>query len=173
MYAKLRDRMKTGDLLQWSSNGLLGWAIRTKTGGDFSHTSGIIRMKEYEGLDRRVFTAESVEGSGVVLKLLSRAIEQYDGSVWWYPLNPEFNGLREAVGTVALERLGIPYDYGSLFKQLLAKVSVGIDRLFCSEYWYYIYGAAGVLQTGWDKKKAPNPSEMLGLGVFLDGEQLK
>jgi hypothetical protein len=173
MYKEFRDQMRTGDLLQWSSNSLIGTAIRWRTKSEYSHSSLVIRLKEYEGLERRVFTAESLEGSGCGLKLLSRRIEEYDGKVWWFPLDPKYNSLRQAIGEAAFERMGIPYDYESLIKQLIAKVSTEAHALFCSEYCYWTYGTAGLLFDGWQKLKAPNPGEVPKLGLFGERGRLK
>jgi hypothetical protein len=161
-YNEVKDQFKTGDLLQWKSNSLIGWAIRWKTHSNVNHSSLVIRLAEYEGLERRRYTTEALE-HGTVLNFLSRRIELHDGEVWWYPLVDEWNENRQAIGERALSMIGIPYDYGSIFKQLFGKVSADARSLFCSEYCYLSYGFTGT---------APSPADMYNLGIFKPGVKI-
>jgi len=155
-YAINRDQMKTGDLLLWRSNSLLGSAIRFFSKGTVNHASILIRLSEYEGLERRVFTSEALE-HGIVLNLMSKRMEEYDGDVWWYQLKPEWNTERTKIGERAFQYLGVAYDYGSLFKNAICRVSAEASKLFCSEYYYICLG-----QTG----KAPTPQDLITYGWF-------
>ncbi len=168
-YNAVKDNMKTGDMLQWHSNSLLGLGIRLRTQAkraqyekdhdiNVNHTCMVIRLKEYEGEERRRWTQESLE-HGVTLNLLSRRLEQFDGSVWWYPLKPEWDAKRTAIGQMAMSLIGVPYDYDSIFKQIIAKVSVDARNLFCSENYLYCCGFDG---------KALSPNEMPELGWHLE-----
>lgn len=168
-YNEVKDRMKTGDLLQWKSNSIIGSLIRCRTARSLpegwpavNHSSLVIRLSEYEGLERRRFTQEALE-HGVVLNLLSRRLEAFDGEVWWYPLKEEFNGVRQVMGELALAYTGVPYDYGSLFRQILGKVSADARSLFCSELCCIIYGYTG---------KMLSPAEMPELGMFEEKVKL-
>lgn len=158
-YNAVKDRMKTGDLLQWKSNSIIGALIRWKTKSNVNHSSLVLCLPEYEGLERRRWTTEALE-HGTVVNLLSRRLEAFDGECWWYPLSDSWNDeLREKVGEWAMEKIGLPYDYGSIMKQIAGSVSTDARELFCSEYCYMAYGLSG---------KAPNPGEMPGLGIFRD-----
>lgn len=167
IYDAVRDEMKTGDLLQWRSRSLIGAMIRLRTqakrpayeterGINVNHSSLVVRLGEYEGLERRRFTTEALE-HGTVLNLLSRRLESFDGEVWWYPLNDELNPGRTLYGERALELIGIPYDYGSIVRQIVGKVSSNARELFCSEYCFMVWGFAG---------KALTPNEIPELGIF-------
>jgi hypothetical protein len=94
-----------------------------------NHSSLVMKLSEYEGKERRRFTTEALE-HGIVLNYLSRRIEQYDGEVWWYPLKDEWNERRGAIGEMGLAFIGVPYDYQSILRQLVGKVSTDIRRLF-------------------------------------------
>jgi len=157
-YLAVKDQMKTGDLLQWRSNSLIGALIRWRTKSDVNHSSLVIRLQEYEGLERRRWTTEALE-HGTVLNLLSRRLEQFDGECWCYPLNDSWNAWRENCGEWALKMVGIPYDYGSILKQIIGKASADARALFCSEYCFMAYGLDG---------KAPSPGEMPELGIFKE-----
>lgn len=151
-YLAARDLMKTGDLLQWHSDSLLGEGIRLRKGGDINHTGVLIRLQEYEGLERRVFTLEALE-HGVVLNLLSRRLEQFDGQCYFHRLRPEFDPQRQAIGERALSCLGIPYDYPGILKEMFGNAEMGLEKLFCSETGWYSW-------TGKTEGEAPDPEEL-------------
>jgi len=76
--------MRTGDMLQWASNSLIGSLIRLRTSRkrpeghpSVNHTGLVLRLQEYEGLDRRVWTPEALEG-GFYPNLLSRRLGAFD-----------------------------------------------------------------------------------------------
>lgn len=151
IYEKHKDAMKTGDLLEWRSPTLIGWGIRFVTGEMVNHSSLVIRLAEYEGLERRRYTTEALQ-HGTVLNLLSRRLEKFTGQVWWYPLKDDWNDKRQQIGECALKYIGIPYDFGSIFKQLIARVGVDFRAFFCSEYVWACYGMEG---------EAPYPGEIV------------
>jgi len=165
LYNKVRQDMSTGDMLGWHSYSLIGKAIRLRTVPSdvpedspmrVNHTSGIIRLTEYEGLDRRVFITEALE-HGAVLNLLSRRLERFDGKVFWYPLKPDWSCKRQFVGEQSLSFIGIPYDYEAIAAQLFGPVEVDAKSLFCSEYYYKSLGYQG---------QAPTPYELCKLEHF-------
>jgi len=157
-YRAVQDRMKTGDLLQWRSNSLIGALIRWRTQSDVNHSSLVIRLAEYEGLERRRYTTEALE-HGTVLNLLSRRLEAFDGECWWLPLCDGWNDRRQVIGEKALALIGIPYDYGSIVLQIFGRVSMDARSLFCSEYCAIAYGLEG---------QAPTPADMPSLGIFKE-----
>lgn len=161
-YNEIRHKMQTGDLLLWRSNSLLGAAIRYFSKGNVNHASIVMCFPEYEGEECRRWTTEALE-HGTVLNLLSRRLDKYDGQVWWYPLKDDWGQQRCIIGRRALSMIGIEYDYGSLFKNLLGKVNAEARRLFCSEYYFLALGMEG---------KAPTPAGLPGLGIFKDAVQI-
>lgn len=162
LYTYYKDQMKTGDLLEWKSNTPLGFTIRAFTGQNVNHDSLVLRLTEYEGLERRRWTMEALE-NGTVLNLLSRRLEQFDGEVWWYPLKDEWNPKRGEIGERACKMVGIPYDYPSLFKNAFTRTMADAERLFCSEYCFLSWGLEG---------EAPVPGKILELGIFKEGVQI-
>lgn len=151
-YEENRDQMKTGDLLLWRSNSLLGSLIRFFSKGKVNHASLLLRIIAYEGQEKRVFTSEALE-HGVVINPLSLRLQEYDGEVWWYPLRKEWDNERNAIGVRALQYLGVGYDYGSLFKNAICRVSADVRKLFCSEYYYICLGRSGTAPTPEDLKE--------------------
>jgi hypothetical protein len=162
IYNAIKDQMKTGDQLGFQNISLISKLILWRTGKDgpipFSHWGGIIRMKEYEGLERHRFTLEALS-IGFYPDCLSHYIQNYSGHIWWFPLKDEWNPIRQELGEKAMNLIGTKYDYKSLLKQILGSVSSDAHRLFCSEAWFIIMGLSG---------KAPNPTQMPSLGVYKD-----
>jgi hypothetical protein len=165
-YLAVRDSMKTGDGLGFANNSLIGRTImwRTKKDGPIphSHWGGLIRLSEFEGLPRRRFTLEAMS-AGFYPDILSRAIVNYDGHIWWYPLLDGWDPWRQEIGEKALALIGTGYDWGGLFKQAFVRVSADARRLFCSEAWQIIYGFKGL---------GLNPTQMYTLGIFKPPVQL-
>lgn len=158
-YNAVKARIQTGDLLMWSSDSLIGKAIRWRTLSEFSHASLAIRLADYEGAEGRRFTTEAL-ADGVVLNILSTRLAHYEGRAWWYPLDEQKCGIsRVQVGERALALIGTPYDYQSILRLCLRRVSTEINKLFCSEYAAICYGLEG---------EAPTPADMPKLGIFGD-----
>ena len=165
LYDKVKDQMKTGDVLQWHHHDFIGWCIRKKTKSFWNHSTLVIRLKEYEGTDFRRWTQEAVTPF-VALTFLSKKLESYKGEVWWFPLKDEWDDKRKGIGTMALSLIGVtPYDKLGCFNQLFARTSIQIRQLFCSE------DVAVCL--GYDKGKAPWPGEIPGLGIFKNPIKIK
>ena len=68
----------------------------------------------------------------------------------------------DRIGSWAYQHVGTKYDYSSLFKQAIGRVSANAHKLFCSEFWFLACKQAGVPLTG----KAPRPGDIPKLDVF-------
>ena len=159
IYNSIKDQIQTGDLILWSCNSIIGRLIKIYTRSEFSHASLTIRFAEYDENNHMRYNLEAGR-HGSVLNVLSKTLENYDGKAWWYPLIPKWDIHRKSIGDRALELVGIPYDYESIFRFLIGNVSSDARRLFCSEYCYLAYGFNG---------KAPAPDDLLSLGIFKEG----
>lgn len=161
LYEAVQDDMKTGDMLLWQSNGMIGNTIQWYTKSPYSHASLIIRLAEYEGLERRRFTTESLR-HGVVLNLLSRRLEHQQGHCWYFPLKDAWNDKRQLIGERALSYVGVPYDFKGVFRFLFGSVSADINALYCSELVAVAYGIDA----------APSPVQLLDYGMHGSGIQI-
>jgi len=157
-YNAIKDQMKTGDIIQWHSNSLVGSIIRWRTKAEANHSSMVIRMSEWEGLERRRFHTEAM-GRGVYPNLLSNRLEGYKGKVWWMPLKDSWDDKRQLVGERLTDCWGKEYDYKSLLWQAIGKVSIDTQQMFCSEVVDYALGFTG---------QAHNPGELETLGIHKD-----
>lgn len=158
LYKQHKQDMMTGDLLLWRAKSLLGAAIRFFSKAEVNHASLVMHFEQYEGGEHRRFTSEALE-RGIILNLLSKQLEQYDGQVWWYRLKSDWESRRPMIGTTALKYIGTPYDYKSLFRNAFGRVNADARKLFCSEYCFVCYGLNGT---------APTPGDMPSLGIFRD-----
>jgi hypothetical protein len=161
-YEAVKDQMKTGDMILWSHNSLIGKLIEGFSHANVSHASLVIRLQEYEGLERRRFHMEAT-GKGVYPNLLSRALAHYDGEAWWYPLKDEWDSSRQAIGEKAFQWLGVDYDFEGTLRNAWEKVKADPTKLFCSEYVFLCYGLSGL---------APTPGNLPGLGLFKEPVQI-
>jgi hypothetical protein len=172
-YDNLRPLIKTGDLVEFASNGLIGKGIMAVTGKNVSHSSIVIRLP-YEGSPRR-YIIEAV-ADGLSFHLLSDVLQKYDGRVIWYGLRPEYDCKRDGIGEWLFNELsqGKSYDFSGVIAQLFGRVSMDGRRWFCSEIVDSAYINAGILNP--DPAGARRPGEFVPLGIFssqahLWGEQ--
>lgn len=155
LYNQHRKWMKTGDMLLWANQTPLGMTIRHFSKADVNHASNIAVLKGYD--EPRIFTVEALE-KGVVVNYLSSVLADYNGEVWWYPLNDtwDFDEFRAYVERNMFRHVGTPYDYVSLLRNAVRHVQADDRRLFCSEAVFLEYGFTGI---------APTPGEMPALGI--------
>jgi hypothetical protein len=168
LYTKEYCSLKTGDVLQWSSNNIIGRAIKLWTRGKFSHTGVVIRLPEIDSADKRRWTIEAV-GKGVSLNYLSKRLEQFNGEVWAYPVKEQYRGYALEATAWIVEHVGTPYDTPGLFANLVRKVSADAKMLYCSEAvflgWKYAVALSGlsVLTHLIDQLIIPPPCEITKL----------
>ena len=162
MYLTCRHILRTGDCILWQSNSIVGWLIRRFSKANVNHASLVISLSEYGNLIDRRFLLEAL-GPGIVLRLLSRRLMKFSGKVWWYPLKDEYNSHRNKIGEWALLQVGVEYDYKSLFKQMIGRVSADVKEFFCSEYCFIGWKKSGISLKG---KVAPRPGDIPKLGIF-------
>ena len=170
-YLTVRPQMKSCDCLLWESNSILGWAIRLIS-KKYNHAALI--LNEFEDLTNHKYILEALE-HGIVLSQIGRRLEHYNGKVYWLKAKPEYDYLRKDAAIWAIQQVGVPYDYGSLFKNLFSRVSADASKLFCSEFvyiaWKYAYlKNGGESDNGkvFNLGKAPVPADMPKMGIWED-----
>lgn len=171
-YYQKRKFIRSGDALQWKSNKPLGKAIRIWSPG-YNHTAMAVQLEFHHGVKDARWIIEADKG-GVQFHILSRELERYPGEVWWFKVSPALDEYRDAVAAWAVNKEGTPYDYGSLFKNILGRVSANANALFCSELFFMAWKE--VLQGKFDKhglkkdfgmEKAPRPGDIWDMGIFM------
>ena len=177
LYLRHNQDIRTGDLLSWGSKSALGWIIKKFTKSDINHSGMAIRFADYEekeGNSRR-FTLEALQ-HGIDLHLISKRLEVHKGKVYWHPLLAKYDDQRPLLGAIALKYVGVKYDYRSLIKNVLGRVSAEASKLFCSEYVYTTFTQCQFKTDTQDNKlllsliegKSPTPADMAKLGWWQD-----
>lgn len=162
-YEGVQPMMRTGDLVEWQSNGLIGRGIMSVTGRQVSHSSLVVLLP-YQGSARR-YVIEAIR-TGLEFHLLSDNLRHYDGKAWWYRLKPQYDCKRDVIGTWAFDKLsqGVGYDFGGVLGQLFGRVSLDAGRYFCSELVDDAYIRAGVIMP--DPAGARRPGDFTPLDIF-------
>lgn len=164
LYNHHHQRMQTGDLVEFRGESIVGGLIRWVTGKPVNHSALVLRMPFEDCVERR-FIIEAVE-SGLEFHLLSSVLRRFSGSAWWSPLKASAHQ-RERIAAWAMVQLSENngYDYGSLFRQAVARVSLDGRRYFCSEFVHTALISAEIIPPPVDQK-ALRPGEFSQLGVF-------
>lgn len=163
LYRLHQPALRTGDVLLYQGSGPLSWLIRRFT--THSHAGLVIRLREFEGEQKRRYTLEAL-ASGVRLNYLSRKLSGYGGRVYWLPLRARYDGDRHAVGAEAMKYLGVGYDFSSLFRNAAGRVAPGLRRLFCSEAVWAAAAGAGLPVPSSTMSRAPRPGDLLDWQIY-------
>lgn len=165
-YRSVRPHVVTGDAILWKGRSLVARMIRLWT--PFNHASLVVRLQRYDTLEQRVFLVEAL-ASGLELRLLSKRLENYDGEAFWFHVEMT-EEQRSQILDFALTTCasGIPYDYESLFKNILGRVSADATKYFCSEFVFDAWVHAGVTYYP-PSGSAPRPGDIPNWvkGVFM------
>jgi len=108
-YKALRNFMKSGDLIEWGSASMIGGIIRFFTKKQVNHSSILLNLDRFEGLEKHRFVLEALE-HGIELNLMSARLEDFKGVVYWSRLKPEYDLYRNKIAAWSLERIGTKYD---------------------------------------------------------------
>lgn len=187
-YLKIRDQIKTGDSIFWASRSLLGVLIRWRTEAQVNHIAKVNVLTDGTG-KRRVEILEAME-NGMQNRHLSERLQQFDGCVYWAPLNQVLDGIRSCFCR-AIEEMQdrmdiewIKYDYAAIVKQLFHRVGPDGSTMFCSEADFFIteraveisaYPEALKLISDLRAKlgnKAPSPGDLYYSGLYQKMHQI-
>lgn len=147
-YGKVRERIRTGDVLLFKGKGPLSAFIRWGSGSDYSHAA----IASWEGARLMVYHAVF---KGVRYAPASEAVHRYDGQVdWWSPrpaIDPQID--RGAIVAQARANIGKPFATIDLAKlvwlMFLGKYQGTPDpadpppAMFCSWYVSHCYRVGG------------------------------
>ena len=147
-YSEVREQMKPGDMIAFGGKGLVSRVIKFFTRSEVSHVGVVARIDEHGRV--MVMESTSLNGfSGVQLSRLSRRVAEYNGDVWWYPLNDS------ARKDLKLTRFwnylwkqdGKKYDkWQAIASAIPIYAKESENRMFCSELVYGAYEAGGIIR---------------------------
>jgi len=134
IYEKYRAGMKTGDLIEWHDNSIVGAGIRDVTGYDVNHSSLVVVLNSpFSGF--RVLLVEALT-SGVEITFASQRLASTDGNAYYYPLKDE-NAVPSWMAPVernAFAFVGQKYDFTDVAQQMFHHTAIGdYIQVFCSE----------------------------------------
>ena len=131
-YNKIRDKVKTGDCILVKGKGPISRFIQLWT--KYSHCYMVVRPNTYEGLEDRVFLLDSTY-YGVRLVLLSNLIDNYNGQIDLFQVHGMKKETEEKilVDAIIASASQIKYDYFGLFKNIIGRTNLTLQRYFCSE----------------------------------------
>ena len=118
-YADARRRIATGDLIAFRNRGIFSWAVRYRTGSDYSHVGVALRLRLPEESEDGVYMVDSHARTGFRIRRLS-TLRRFDwipaasaGVLQWTPEAAAYAGRRLGVyaygwADIIRAALGIP-----------------------------------------------------------------
>lgn len=175
MYADVRNKMKTGDVISFSGKGRTSNLIKWRTGSDISHVGMVMETEFNNAFGQRVLIIESTSLNnipdiktgefikGVQMQQLSKRLDSYDGQAYWHKLNTPLScsGERKMLQWLSTQHnKKVPYDTfqaigaGADFFDKFGIVNApDFSSLFCSELVCKALQLAGIVSD------MVNPSE--------------
>ena len=117
-YDEVKEQMKTGDCLLFSSFSPIASGIKMFTNSEWAMqpwSFGSVNMREKKGIGSML----KATAPYVKLTRLSGKMEHYTGYIAWLPLPDYYDDLRSNMGHLMLECIDKEYDYKSVLKQAL------------------------------------------------------
>jgi len=138
-YGTIRSAIYPGDVFGFGGNGVASRLIKIGTNSNVSHVATVLSTNVASGGSLVLLMESTSLGdgfAGVQITRLSDRIRDYDGDIWWLPLNSEKTVNVEKLTTFLLAQEGKPYDaiqaIGSAF-DFLPDQREDLDLLYCSE----------------------------------------
>ena len=157
--------MKSGDLVEFRSTGLLGSIVRKFTGEDVNHSAIVFRIDDYKFIKDRVFLIDA-RSMGLEITAFSERLLGYEGEVYWYKLKADDTQrdmlISYAISLATKKREDKLYDYAGLFENMFHRVGVDMSKVFCSEVYHVCLMVAGIVPA---VDQCCRPGEFTRLGV--------
>ena len=135
-YADARPRIATGDLIAFRNRGIFSWAVRYRTGSDYSHVGVALRLRLPEESDEGVYMVDSHARTGFRIRRLS-TLKRFD----WIPVVGA--GVLQwtwAAADYAGGRIGVyAYGWGDILRAALGIPMRDDARHTCNEFVAAIY----------------------------------
>lgn len=132
-YYNVRDSIQPADIIFFSdSPDLISRLISWKTKSKYTHCA--IVMSKMSSAGERLVIIEAVE-HGLRPVYLSKRIQEYNGHIWHFPIKEATLEQRIKANDWVWDRTleATKYDYHSLLKLAVSKVSTDYRKLICSE----------------------------------------
>ncbi len=152
-------KMKNGDCLAFSGEGIFSNIIRWVTRSNVSHVGAVLTIEGVLHVAEST-TLNELGNQGVDIIPLADRLANYKGPIWWLPMTPEARTKMKEDLWAEYMRQAKSKRYGRI-QAIFAGLGIpqpGLSkRLFCSEYMAFGYMAGGLCQmAGW----VSNPSTL-------------
>ena len=96
-YSNVRNQMRPGDVIAFGGKGQFSEIIKFATRSEVSHVGVIFQVdrtgRQFKNL---VIESTSLNGkSGVQINFMSQRVRNYEGEVWWLPLDKPYSDFIE------------------------------------------------------------------------------
>ncbi len=181
-YENIRDRMKPGDLIAFGGYGFISNTIKSVTNSNVSHVGTILQtnIPTIEGfyINQVIESVGKGKGglSGVVINRMSDHIRDYEGDIWWLPLNAEAREKfdQSIFFSFMLAQVGKPYDAPQAIGSALDFIPDNredLDKLYCSELVAAGYEKVEII--GEINASEQTPIDDCNFPIFDEEEQIK
>ena len=173
-YSEARGSMKPGDILAFGGKGGFSEIIKRFTFSPVSHVGVVLQTKMMSEVNGRYFNniIESTslgDFNGVQVSRVSDRVRDYDGDVWWLPLDgmlrlSQFD--EEAFFNFAFAQNRKPYDTPQAIMSALDLIpdsKEDFDKFFCSELVAASLEAAGSIKCN---SSEVTPIELCGMAIY-------
>jgi len=133
MYKLVRSRIEPGDTISFRGKSIISSAIQLFSAR--SHIAQVCSSPVWDSeceLANRKLIIEANEGE-VNVRALSSKLRKYKGRAYWHRLIDDLNPYRSKLDEYVWLNIGKPYDYNSLFRNILGRVVSDTSKFFCSE----------------------------------------
>lgn len=157
----IRPKILTGDVILWKGSGIISKMIMHWT--PYSHGSLCVVLDKYERFANRIFLVEALS-TGLEFRLLSERLKSEPNSeAYWLSASmdeAQQGRAREFALTECAK--AVRYDYGSIFRNIFARVSSDANSYFCSEFIFFAWAKA-MLPGVSVSDPVPRPGDLAGL----------
>ncbi len=189
-YEDIRHDIKPGDIIAFGGNSLFSRWTKFTTNSDVTHVAIVAKCMNdpVDGPDICIIEATDYKGIfGVMTNCLCTRVKDYDGDLWWLPLNQElrqtFLANRRQLYNFVQQQLHKPYDIWQLFGSavdwfdeipILNKLTLNQEdesRWFCSELIAKLLQISGVIQH--INPAETTPIDICRFSIFAGCNQIK
>jgi len=158
-YHEIRMAMKTGDLVLFSGEGFVSNLIKLATRSKYSHVGMVLKINQFDFIalweSTTLNSAGDINGQyvkGVQISQLSARIDDFEGEVYWRPLQWPIghDGLLK-LAQLRQELKGRRYEtsenelFKSVYDGILGNNEHDLSSVFCSELVAEAYQTVGLL----------------------------
>lgn len=179
VYEQIREQIASGDVVAFSSPGIVSGGIRSVTKSVVNHV-GVVVTISTGGAERKLIF-EPIVGKAMQISALSKRLEETNGKAWWLKLSEEnrqkLSANAKSFYDFVFDNANTPYDtkqaVSSAYDEGFFKFTNDEDlsKLFCSEFVTASMEKAGIFKS--INASEFTPSDICSCMIFENYIQLK